>query len=196
MGKPWFGVGMLNHGKHPTTRGNGRDSKLVARWSGMLRRCYGDHSTTKWARYSDCTVDERFWKFQDFAEWAVNQIGSDMPGWHMDKDILVKGNRVYGPDTCCFVPADINYLFVSGKGCRGQFPVGVNVKNGADGFTAMVSENGKNVLIGVYPTIKQAFTAYKTRKEKRIKEMADRFKDQIDPRVHAALHAYEILITD
>lgn len=36
-----------------------------------------------------------------------------MEGWHLDKDILLKGNKVYSPETCAFVPAKINSLLIS-----------------------------------------------------------------------------------
>lgn len=34
----------------------------------------------------------------------------------LDKDIKVKGNKVYGPDTCLYVPRTINTFFGGTKG--------------------------------------------------------------------------------
>lgn len=31
--------------------------------------------------------------------------------FQLDKDILVKDNKIYNPDTCCLVPNEINSLF-------------------------------------------------------------------------------------
>src|SRR5690554_1544968 len=45
-----------------------------------------------------------------FYSWYKEQ---DPPeGWQLDKDILYKGNKVYSPDTCVFVPRELN-LFVN-----------------------------------------------------------------------------------
>ncbi|MBS5848469.1 MAG: hypothetical protein KID08_22475 [Pseudomonas putida] len=34
----------------------------------------------------------------------------DWQGKDVDKDLLVKGNKVYGPDTCCLISRSINCL--------------------------------------------------------------------------------------
>lgn len=46
--------------------------------------------------------------FSNFAEWFDKH---HVEGWELDKDILVSGNRTYSPETCCFVPHEINVLF-------------------------------------------------------------------------------------
>ena len=48
-------------------------------------------------------------------------------GMELDKDILVKGNRVYSPDTCCFIPMAINVLFSPGRKKKNNLPQGVTL---------------------------------------------------------------------
>ena len=43
----------------------------------------------------------------------------------LDKDILIKGNKIYSQDTCIFVPKAINSLFTNRKRFRGEYPIGV-----------------------------------------------------------------------
>ena len=85
-------------------------------WQGIIARCYN----TKHDSYSQyggrgCTVSEKWRHFQDFAVWYSEQqkrgMGNAHISWHVDKDILIKGNLEYGPETCCFVPDDINTFF-------------------------------------------------------------------------------------
>ena len=43
----------------------------------------------------------------------------------LDKDILFKGNKIYSPSTCIYVPHRINSLFTKSDSARGDYPIGV-----------------------------------------------------------------------
>ena len=48
-----------------------------------------------------------------------------------------------------------------------------------------------------YPsTPEEAFQAYKVAKEAWIKEVADKWKDKLDPKVYKAMYEYQVEITD
>lgn len=158
-------------------------------WRGLIRRV-GKHEA-----YLDCTIA---WKSEaEFREWAVKQIGWRANTFELDKDILVKGNRVYGPDTCVFVPGELNMIL---SGCyrakrRGPYPLGVSFNKGSGTFVAQMSnrkEFGLDKYLGSFPTAEEAFACYKATKETRIKALADRWKDQIDPRAYEALLARQV----
>ena len=51
-------------------------------------------------------------------------------------------------------------------------------------------------IVGTYDTPEEAFYAYKPVKEAHIKSLAEKWKDQIDPRVYEALMNWTIEITD
>ena len=55
---------------------------------------------------------------------------------------------------------------------------------------------GKKRHMGLFINHECAFLAYKEAKEAYIKEVANKWKDQIDPRVYDALLRYEVEITD
>ena len=52
------------------------------------------------------------------------------------------------------------------------------------------------VYLGTFNTPEEAFCAYKEVKEAYIKDVADKWKDRIDPRVYDALMNYQVEITD
>jgi len=100
MAKTIYGVGYLGDGKYKATH---MDRKPYLVWRSMIQRCYGgliDHG-----KYVDCNVVDEWHNFQNFAEWFCENY---VDGYELDKDIKVKGNRVYGPETCLFVTKQDN----------------------------------------------------------------------------------------
>ena len=122
--------------------------------------------------------------------------GFDKSGFQLDKDILVKGNKLYSPDTCLFVPKEINTLLTHRRKDKGLYPVGVSYKPRINRYRAQISKFKKVIHLGCFITPEEAFQAYKTAKEAYIKEVAEIYKDQIDPRVYEALMNYQVEITD
>lgn len=106
-------------------------------WQGIISRCYSPlHDSYERYGGRGVTVDERWHHFQEFAKWYVIQqergIGNAHINWHVDKDILFEGNTVYGPETCCFVPDDVNTFFatLNAKGYglyKGLFKVSLSI---------------------------------------------------------------------
>jgi hypothetical protein len=161
------------------------------KWRGMFERCYSG----KYEVYNNCIVTEEWYNFQIFAKWMNYNYTETMQGWQLDKDILVKGNKIYSPETCCFVPREINSLFTKTNALRGECPIGVH--KGGNKFMAQLNKGtGSQYYLGSYNTPEEAFQAYKTEKEKYIKEVADKWKDLIDPRVYEAMYNYKVEITD
>ena len=186
-----FGVGYLDG-----CRGyvNNKATVSYRRWFGMLARCYDEYTQRVQPTYKDCTISETFKSFAMFDKWANSCVGSEKNKWALDKDILVKGNKVYSEDTCCFVPQDVNNLFVLRKGCRGDYPIGVRINYKK--FSSCVMYYGKVTWLGDYDTPEEAFYAYKEAKEAYIKEVAEKYKGQIDHRVYESLMNWKIEITD
>ena len=57
-------------------------------------------------------------------------------------------------------------------------------------------KKNKTVHFGKFITVDQAFNCYKLNKELEFKRVADKWKDQIDPRVYEAMYNYKVEITD
>lgn len=185
--KTIFGVGYLGQGKYNTGSKNGKTHYIT--WSGMIERCYDEKKHIKSPTYKDCSVHPEWHNFQNFAKWFEENY---QESFQLDKDILVKGNKIYSPETCCFVPKEINLIFNKRGTLRGKYPIGVSLHRKSDKFKARMGR----VYLGIFNTEIEAFQAYKTAKEAYIKEVADKWKGLISDRVYKALYNYEVEITD
>lgn len=128
-------------------------------WYNMMLRCYADKYRYKNQSYKDCEVCVEWHNYANFEKWYNEnyyEIGKEKI--HLDKDILVKGNKIYGPDTCIFVPQTINYLFLNMKKSRGKYPIGVTLDKRYNKFCPQVQGIG---WLGYYNTPEEAFKVYK-----------------------------------
>ena len=194
-----YGVGITGT-KYPV-KINGVITKEYDLWHSMLRRCYSDTSKKKHPAYEGCEVSENFKYYEYFYEWCHKQIGFGGDGsgnpFQLDKDLLVKGNKVYSEDSCVFLPQEINSLLVKCTASRGKHLIGVSWNNASKAFVAMVRKNKrKSEHLGYFKTELEAFNAYKTAKESFVKEQANEWKSKIDPRAYNALMNYEVNIDD
>ena len=151
--------------------------------------------------YEGCEVSDKFKSYEYFYEWCHSQIGFDNDGngnpFHLDKDLLVKGNKIYSESTCVFLPREINQILVKREASRGEHLIGVYWNKKDKAFIAQVSKSkGKQEHLGSFKTEIEAFNAYKVAKEAFIKEQANKWKSQIDPRAYEALMNYTVEITD
>ena len=190
-----YGVGIVGT-KYPITI-DGVKTKEYVLWQNMLKRCYSDAYQKKHPTYKDCEVSENFKSFEYFYEWCQKQIGFGNEGWHLDKDLLTKGNKVYSEDSCIFIPNEINLLLTKRTTSRGKHLIGVCWHNASKSFIATVNKNkGKSEYLGSFNIELEAFNAYKEDKESFIKEQANKWKSQIDPRAYNALMNYQVEIDD
>ena len=172
----------------------GKNTKEYALWHSMLKRCYSKPYLEKQPTYMGCSVSDNFKYYHLFHAWCQTQIGFGKDGYQLDKDLLIKGNKLYSEDTCVFIPSVLNLLLTKAAAGRGLLPIGVS-KNGK-GFRAMCAIYGKAKSLGTFDTPELAFEVYKNFKEGHIKEQAELYKDSIDPRAYKALLNYEVSIDD
>lgn len=182
------GVGIVGDSEH-----NCRD-KMYRSWSGMLKRVYSPPTKETAVTYQDCSVREDWHYLSNFSRWYDKQILE--PDWHLDKDLLLKGNTQYSEDTCVFVPREINTFLTDRARHRGMWPVGVTYHERILKWQAACNVDGKSQYLGVYYSPEEAFIAYKKCKENYAKTLAEKWRDRIDPRAYEALMNYTVEITD
>ena len=174
------------------------DTYCYKLWVNIMTRC--DNEDYKKARpvYKDVIICDEWKYYPNFKEW-FNEHWYVIDGerTELDKDIINKGNKIYSPDNCVFVPQRINSLFTKRNSKRGDLPIGVTSRNYNNNiyYYSTVSINGKNIAKS-FKTVKEAFQDYKFRKEREIKRIADEYKDRIPQKLYNALYNYEVEITD
>ena len=190
-----FGVGVVGT-KYPSMI-NGVQTKEYELWKSMLRRCYSDKYQKKYPTYEGCEVSNNFKSYEYFYEWCHKQIGFSNQDWQLDKDLLVKGNKVYSEDSCVFIPKEINTLLTKSTSSRGEYLIGVCWHKARKAFMAQVGKGkGKLKHLGYFTTEIEAYNAYKQAKEVFVKEQAEKWKSQIDERAYEALMNYTVEIDD
>jgi hypothetical protein len=157
----------------------------------MLTRCYDPNFLTKYPTYKDCEVCDEWLDYQEFALWIDPQLAENKKGWHLDKDLLLKGNKIYSPETCVLVPEEIN-LILGNKGFSSELPVGVTRSKVHSKFMATLNENGKPKYLGIFNTPEEASSCYTINKELQVRVVAEQWKDSIDFRLYTVLSNFKI----
>ena len=190
-----YGIGIVGT-KYLISEG-GVLTKEYMLWKSMLKRCYSDIYKKQRPTYEGCEVSENFKSYEYFYEWCNKQVGFGNKDWQLDKDLLIKGNKIYSENTCVFIPKEINSMLVKSDKKRGEYLIGVCWRKKDKAFIAQVNKNkGKQEYLGLFNTEIEAFNAYKQAKENFIKEQANKWKSQIDLRAYEALMNYQVEITD
>lgn len=185
-----YNIGYIGEGKY--------NRKSYQCWKNMFKRCYDDEYKKLKPTYETCTVCEEWHNYSNFSKWyEENYYKIDNETMCLDKDILVKGNKMYSPETCIFVPNKINCLFTKSNNSRGKYPIGVNYNSEISKYQSRCGNGlGKSISLGYYETPQEAFEAYKINKENIIKKAADEYKDKIPQKLYEAMYNWEVEITD
>ena len=192
------GVGYLGQGEFWSKK-NGHQSSVYIMWQGMIERCYDGETIKKRPNYKGCIVSEEFKNFQNFAKFYFENKWGNGLNLVPDKDLLCHNkDKIYSKETICFVPIQINNLFLKRENDRGKYLIGVS-KRGKNKFVARLSKNSTRITLGVFDTELEAFYCYKEEKEKYIKEVADFYKNtypDFPEKIYRAMYEYEVNIND
>lgn len=188
-----YGVGFIGSGKYKLQDSKGVATRCTNMWRNMLKRCYNQSSLSANPSYIGCTVHPDWHNYQVFSEWYYTQEFKGK-GYQLDKDILVRGNKVYSPDTCAIIPEDINLLLFKKENNRGLYMLGVEHR--VDGrdlcYMSRMTKNNKACHLGSFATELEAHQAYVIAKEAYVKEVAEKYKNSMDRKVYHALMNWRV----
>jgi len=141
-----------------------------SRWKDMVVRCYSERELARYPTYIGCSVSSEWLLFSNFRKWMETQ---DWKGKHLDKDILVEGNKIYSPTTCVFVTSAVNALFTDHGAARGECPLGVSWHKDTRKYIASCNNGeGKMKHLGLYESTDSAEAAYCAYKSVLVRKVA------------------------
>ena len=126
-------------------------------WLNMIKRCYCQKYKETHPTYNDCSAVKEWLLFSNFKEWMVTQ---DWEGKQLDKDLIVAGNKIYGPDKCIFVSSKINGILNNCAASRGALPQGVRFDSDTGKYRSECRVDGRKQSIGYFETELEAEYAY------------------------------------
>lgn len=164
-----FGIGRNDLHNHKT-KYKDANGKIVRcpfyiKWHSMLRRCYSKVLHSNNPAYLGCTVCVEWLTFSNFKSWMETQ---DWEGKELDKDWIVLGNKIYSPDTCCFIPKGLNNFIAN------SFK-GVDFHKRTQKFRARVHDpfTGSTYHLGLFASYLAANKAYVDAKIKLAKKWCE-----------------------
>jgi len=181
-----FGIGYIGVGVTPPSIG-GKDAPIYRAWKDMLNRAYGEKYKKKRPTYNDVTVCNEWHNFQNFAAWYKLQKNAGKTGYSLDKDLTTWGNRQYCPENCSYVPNAINTLVTGNK--KRDLPPGVHRKGNK--YIALVCVDGNLKGLGSFNSPEEAAYAYNNAKKDYIIVVADKYREELDPKVYENLMKWE-----
>lgn len=184
-----LGLGYMGDGIY-SWNGDENVQKAYQVFVGMFSRCYDPYTQSKQTAYIGCSVDPRFYDFQVFAKFYVENPFCGL-GYHLDKDLLIRGNRVYSPEACTLLPPEVNSALASTPESESGLPLGVNKID--NGYVARLNKTGQGrEYLGYYKTADEAHNVYVKAKEDYIHSLAEKWHGKIEERAYQALKSWTV----
>lgn len=180
-----YGIALNDAGYsvQPVINGKRSTCPFYRVWFNMLTRCYNKSLHLKHKSYSECRVCEDWLIFSNFKIWMQSQ---EWRHKHLDKDILINGNKIYSPESCAFVGQEVNKFLTDRVNDRGDFLIGASWKSENGAFQSQCSNpiTKKYEHLGYFDSDLKAHQAWKKRKHELACQLAE---IQTDERVANAL---------
>ena len=183
------GVGYLGKGNYVAKVGN-KNTPAYEVWRGIIRRCY-DEKSPSYNRYGGrgVYVESTCHNFQNFAERYYRQV-KYLDMLDVDKDLIEYKAECYSHFTCSLIPKEVNYLFT------GSLNKGVYKKRKGKDLWSVQLHRGeltakglpKQSHLGEFTDKSEAENTYLVAKIAHVKDVASRYKDDLDGRVFANLN--------
>lgn len=172
-----FGIGYLGCNDADATR----DNYIYSKWANMMQRCYDEETHRLKPYYAPCTAEIEFQNFSNYREWYKENAMGDRKV-DLDKDVLVRGNTVYGSETCTLIPHFTNTIFEN----RGA-DTNIVLNNDTGKYDVTMSILGKKEDIGSFNTEEEAKQGFIDYKQDYIRKFAKKCKGKVPNKTYEAM---------
>ena len=183
-----FGIGYLGCSDADANR---TDNYIYSKWANMMQRCYDEETHRLKPYYAPCTAEIEFQNFSNYREWHRENAMGDRKV-DLDKDVLIRGNSVYGSETCTLIPHFTNTVFETTKGIETNI-----IKNSDNGkYDVIMSVLGRKEDVGSFDTEEEARQGFIDYKQDYIRKYAIKCKGKVPNKTYEAMLKWEVRITD
>jgi hypothetical protein len=162
----------------PTNRKLQQTCPYYEKWRGMFQRCYSEIFKGRYPTYKDCEVCPEWHHFMEFRAWMVEQ---EWEGKSLDKDLKCRGNKIYSPETCLFIPQEVNTFLNLQERQRGELPIGVSLRDGK--FRSTIRREGKQRALGYFSSPEEAHREWLKAKLEQAAELASKYTGEVSYRI-------------
>ena len=150
-------------------------------WHNLLKRVSPSVRKAEDSSYIGTSICEEWKYFSKFKAWMEVQTW-DVEGYQLDKDLIKRGNKVYSPEYCAFVPDYVNTALLANK--KGQYPLGVTMWNAARAkcFVAQCSSrcsDNNSKYLGYFTDPFEAHKAWQEAKIASLQMVLDEYRKAI-----------------
>lgn len=182
-----FGIGYLGCSD---TLAN-KDNYIYSKWANMMQRCYDEETHKLKPYYASCTAEIEWHNFSNYREWhkenAMGNIKVDL-----DKDILIRGNTVYGSDTCTLVSHFTNTVFETTRG----IDTNIAYNNTTGKYDVTMSVLGKRIDVGSFDSEEEARQGFIDYKQDYIRNVAKKCEGKVPNKTYEAMLKWNVEIGD
>ena len=141
-------------------------------WSGVLTRLFKSLDVNR-PTYEDVGISDEWKYFSNFKAWMEQQ---PWEGMHLDKDLLSGENKLYSPETCCFLPPTLNNLISFKKSNGAKNSTGVYFVDKK--WMCFMTVDGVAKSYGRFATEKEAYQKYREIKASAIESKLKSFEGE------------------
>lgn len=176
-----YSIGYIGYGEYTYTN----SPKAYKTWHSMLQRCYETNTINNLSYKNRIKVCEEWECFQNFVPWFNKNYNFEtMNKWELDKDILCPKCNLYSPETCLFLPREIN-----SRMCKTIQKIGQLVGTRETKYFRFqsVALFGDSIRRKNYASAEDAHNSWLEVRKYTFTKLAEKYKDSLDYRGYQAL---------